>query len=82
MIRPLITAYLPWLLSAITIHQTILAGNKHQAAWLVGLVNQALWLLWILVSETWGMLPMNLALWLLYARNHCKWKATTSRPPG
>jgi hypothetical protein len=69
----IITFYLPWLLSAITIYMTILAGNKSRNAWLYGLVNQALWLLWILTTDAYGLLPMNAALWLLYARNHLKW---------
>jgi hypothetical protein len=68
-----ITDYLPWLLSAITIYMTILAGNKSRNAWLYGLVNQALWLLWILTTGAYGLLPMNAALWLLYGRNHLKW---------
>ena len=67
--------YLPWLLSAITIWMTILAGNKARWAWLVGLLNQALWLVWIIASSAWGLLPMNAALWVLYARNHLKWRA-------
>jgi hypothetical protein len=65
--------YLPWPLSAITIYMTILAGNKSRNAWLYGLVNQALWLLWILTTGAYGLLPMNAALWLLYGRNHLKW---------
>lgn len=69
-----IATYLPWLLSTITIWMTLLAGNKHPHAWAVGLGNQALWLVWIVASGTWGMLPMNLALWLVYGRNHLKWK--------
>ena len=68
-----VAEYLPWLLSAITIWMTLLAGNKHPNAWLVGLFNQALWLIWIASSETWGMLPMNMALWVVYVRNHFKW---------
>lgn len=71
---PSIAAYLPWLLSAITIYMTILAGNKSRNAWLYGLVNQALWLVWILTTGAYGLLPMNAALWLLYARNHLKWR--------
>lgn len=66
-------SYLPWLLSAITIYMTVLAGNKHRLAWVVGLVNQALWLFWIVGTKTWGLLPMNAALWIVYARNHLKW---------
>jgi hypothetical protein len=68
-----IETYLPWLLSCLTIYMTILAGNKARYAWLVGLVNQALWLIWIFASSSWGLLPMNAALWLVYARNHVKW---------
>lgn len=71
--REAIVSYLPWLLSAVTIYMTILAGNKTRWAWLVGLVNQALWLGWIVASESWGLLPMNVALWVVYTRNHMKW---------
>lgn len=65
--------YLPWLMSAITIYMTILAGNKSRWAWAVGLFNQALWLTWIVMIQAWGLLPMNAALWVVYARNHFKW---------
>lgn len=65
--------YMPWLMSAITIYMTVLAGNKSRYAWLVGLLNQALWLVWILTTGNYGFLPMNLALWIVYARNHIKW---------
>lgn len=65
--------YMPWLLSVITIYMTVLAGNKTRWAWAVGLANQALWLIWIFASESWGLLPMNAALWFVYGRNHWKW---------
>lgn len=71
----LIRFYLPWLLSAITIYMTILAGNKSRNAWLFGLANQALWLVWIIATGSWGLIPMNIALWFVYARNHMKWRA-------
>lgn len=70
-----VTTYLLWLLSVITIWMTVLAGNKHPNAWFVGLVNQALWLVWIVASQSWGLLPMNLAPWIVYGRNHLKWRA-------
>lgn len=73
--RTEITTYLPWLLSVITIWMTVLAGNKHPSAWFVGIINQALWLGWIVMTENWGFLPMNLALWVVYGRNHLKWNA-------
>lgn len=73
-----LTTWMPWLLSAITIYMTVLAGNKTRWAWAVGLVNQALWLVWILASQNWGLLPMNVALWIVYTRNHLKWTKAQS----
>jgi len=73
-----IRVYLPWLLSGITIWMTLLAGNVHRSAWLVGLGNQALWLIWIVVTGTWGLIPLNVALWIVYARNHFKWRRAAS----
>jgi hypothetical protein len=70
--------YLPWLLSAITIYMTILAGNKSRHAWAIGLLNQGLWLVWIVASSAWGLLPMNIALWCIYARNHFKWNKSAA----
>jgi len=71
--REQIVFYMPWLLSAITIYMTVLAGNKTRWAWLLGIANQALWLVWIMASASYGLLPMNLALWVVYGRNHLKW---------
>lgn len=83
--RAAIIDYLPWLLSAVTIWMTLLAGNKHRLAWAIGLCNQALWLGWIIAAEAWGLLPMNLALWVVYGRNHLKWARQpdplADRPP-
>lgn len=69
-----IEQHLPWLLSAITIWTMFLAGDKKRHTWLVGLCNQALWLVWIMAAEAWGLIPMNVALWVVYARNHLKWR--------
>ena len=80
--RNAVVAYLPWFLSAVTIYMTVLAGNKNRHAWAVGLFNQAAWLVWIILSETWGLLPMNLALWVVYGRNHIKWTAAQPQSNG
>jgi hypothetical protein len=72
--RTIIIVWLPWVLSAITIWMTLLAGNVHRQAWLVGLFGQALWLVWIVAAEAWGLLPLNFALWIVYGRNHLKWR--------
>jgi len=65
--------YLPYILSAVTIYMFLLAGNKSKNAWVIGLLNQFLWIIWIVLSSTWGLLPMNIALWVVYTRNHFKW---------
>lgn len=68
-----VITYLPYLLSALTIYSMLLAGNKKRGAWLVGLANQFLWLVWIILTTSWGLLPMNIALWIVYGRNYLKW---------
>lgn len=72
--------YMPWLLSAITIYMTVLAGNKTRWAWLIGIADQVLWLVWIFAAETYGLLPMNAALCIVYARNHLKWMREPLHP--
>lgn len=64
---------LPWFMSAITIYTMLLAGNKNRGAWVVGLFNQIFWFTWIVASGSWGLLPMTIAMCIVYARNHFKW---------
>ena len=70
----LIVNYLPYILSAFTIYVMLLAGNKNKYTWVIALFNQVLWFLWIVKSESWGLLPGNIALWIVYFRNYIKWK--------
>lgn len=69
-----IVVYLPYLLSCVTIWLNVLAGNKKRSAWLVAMSGQVLWSVWVLMSATWGLLPLNIALWYVYARNWFKWR--------
>jgi hypothetical protein len=75
-VRDWTVAYLPWLLSAITIYLNVLAGNKSPNAWLLSVMNQGLWFAWIMLSQSWGFLPMNLALTVVFWRNWVKWRAS------
>lgn len=74
----IVVTYLPYLLSAITIYSMLFADNKTRGAWLVGLVNQFLWLIYICAAQVYGLLPINIALnftlWVLYGRNYIKWQ--------
>jgi hypothetical protein len=69
-----IILYVPWLLSAISLYHMFLAGNIHRYTWLVALTNQAFWLIWIVVSANWGLLPLNIGMWIVCTRNHFKWR--------
>lgn len=65
---------LPFATGCLTLVGMWLAGNKRTAAWAVGLVNQALWFAFIVVFEAWGLLPLSVALTLIYARNLIRWR--------
>lgn len=70
----IIINYLPYILSIFTVYIMLLAGNKSKHAWLIALLNQFFWLVWIIKIKSWGLLPGNIALWIVYFRNHLKWK--------
>jgi hypothetical protein len=73
-ITDFIVIVLPWILSITTICVLWLAGNKNKWAWILGFGNQCFWLLWIFLSATWGLIPLNVVLLVTYMRNHVKWK--------
>lgn len=62
------------LTSAGTLVGMWVAGNGKAWAWLIGLANQALWLLFIAAFAAWGLLPLSLALIVIYSRNYVKWR--------
>jgi hypothetical protein len=64
-----------WVLSALTITAMWLAGSKRRLAWKVSLVNQCLWLAWIVAERQWGLLPMNVAMFVIAGRNLYLWRA-------
>lgn len=66
--------FLPWVLAGLTIYMTFLQGEKKASAWIVGLVNQCGWLAFIFGTQTWGFLPLNAVLWVLYVRNYRLWR--------
>lgn len=77
--REVLVDWLPWVLSATTIWSMLLAGSVRTLAWTVGLWNQVLWFVWILAGATWGLLPMNVALAIVYVRNRRAWRARERR---
>lgn len=73
--RELIQIYLPWLLSGLSMAHFILVGNLWRWSWVFGLCCQVLWLTWIICTgpKALGFLPLTLALFVIYTRNHFKW---------
>lgn len=65
---------IPLALSANTIAVMWLAGNKSALGWALGLIGQALWLVFIVVFEAWGLLPLSVALTVVYGRNLRRWR--------
>lgn len=65
---------IPLLLSANTIVLMWLVGNRSTLGWLLGVVGQALWFVFIFAWQVWGLLPLATVLTVVYARNLLKWR--------
>lgn len=55
-----------------------LAGEMKLKAWKIGLVNQAMWVVYIAWSNQKGLIPMNIGMWYMCLRNYFLWKGTTN----
>lgn len=62
------------LTSIITLASMWMAGNERAFGWIIGMLNQVIWFVFILVFGAWGLLPLNIALVFVYGRNYYKWK--------
>ena len=66
---------LPWAISSVTIYTMIKAGDKDRKAWWVSvLAKQPLWFIWVILTKTWGLLPLHIILLIIHIRNLYKWK--------
>ena len=64
---------LPYILSALTVYQLVLAGKKDKKAWVIGILIQPVWLCWMYLSQEWGFIPLNVAMWYVSITNYIKW---------
>lgn len=64
---------LPVMLSVFTIIGMWLIGNKNKLGWVVGLLNQSLWVTFAVIFKAWGLLPLTVVLIVVYTRNLYKW---------
>ena len=72
--KNLITQYLPYFISVLTLYTVKITGDKNKNAWILTMLNQMLWLLWIFVSGNSGFIILNLGIIYLSVVNHFKWK--------
>lgn len=52
-----------------------LLGQKRSVGWIVGLLNQVLWVTFAIMFEAWGLLPLTCALIVIYTKALIKWRA-------
>lgn len=66
---------LPWATSAGTLLGMWLLAQKKSVGWIVGLVNQILWVTFAITFKAWGLLPLTVALIFVYTQGLLKWRA-------
>lgn len=66
---------LPWATSAFTLLAMWLIGQKRSVGWVVGLANQVLWVSFAVAFQAWGLLPLTVALIVIYTRALLRWRA-------
>ena len=69
-----IRAILPWGLSGLTFWSMVLAGDKKRLAWHIGLINQVFWMVYVITTKQWGLVPLTILMTGVYIRNLIKWK--------
>ncbi len=69
---------LPIVTAVLTLLGMWLAGSKRWEGWAVGLLNQVLWLWFIVLFEAWGLLILTVALTVIYTRNLIAWRRETA----
>jgi nicotinamide riboside transporter PnuC len=63
------------LASVLTMASMWLMGNRSVWGPVLGLVSQVPWLVTILTAQTWGLLPVCIAMVAIHSRNILLWEA-------
>ncbi len=67
-----------WVTSAGTLLAVWLTGRNLRLSWKVSLVNQGIWLVFIITYDAWGLLPLTLALSGIFS--HHLWRTREALP--
>ena len=62
-----------WVLTAFGLTTFWLAGRKVWWAWYVGLVGQAFWFAYAIVTQQWGFILGSVAYTVVYVKNAWAW---------
>jgi uncharacterized membrane protein len=67
-------------ISVVTIIQMYLLSRKAKSGLYVGIFSQFLWFAFIITTGSWGLLPLNIALWYIFLTGILKWKDDRTFP--
>jgi len=67
-------------ISILTIISMWMLGNRSIWGWYVSLLSQFLWLAFIIMTRTWGLLPLNVAMWVNCIHGIRKWSKPEPKP--
>ena len=62
-----------WIVGITTVISVELMIRRKWYAWLVSLANQFVWLTYIIVAKQWGLLPLNLVMFVQNTRGLISW---------
>lgn len=61
------------MLGVLALTSSVLAGNRARSAWVVGMVSQAGWVGFMLITGNYGFLISITGFTVVYVRNYLKW---------
>ena len=74
--------YLPWVIAVVTIYYVGAVGKLKLHGWLMAILTQALWLIYIYATKSWGLIPISIVLGWLGIKNYFVWKRCPPKTVG
>ena len=66
--------YWSWLLAVLGVSGMYFVGKKTVGGWLVLLANEAIWVIYALVTEQYGFIVMAVAYAYVYIKSYFEWR--------